>query len=436
MNSGAVAAVSRTGRSRLRRFARRAGFLSSALGVLLSMIVAAALMRLALWDADNVHRGDLGALLVSACQAALALGDRELLQDTLNELAPRLTDLTSAEALNTQGELLAGWQRSGTDGAGKPTKDSFAVLDAGGQVIGALHVTVSSERARKAIDQMWLLLGAIALVCLAGAWAASAVIGKEIDEKGRLEGELAAAERIQTALLPRRLSLPGVDLAASMLTADEVGGDYYDVIGNQHSGWICIGDAMGHGLPAGLTMLMLQSGIATLLRHQPEVEPRQVIQAINRMLYENSQLRLGEPSYATLVVAHCTEDGVLRFAGGHLDPILYRQATARSEVVPLEGPFVGLELDLEDGAIAQTTLSLEPGDLLVFYTDGLTEARNANGEMFGLERLRQTVDAAPTLPLEQLIERVLQECNAFASARRDDITMVALRRQPLGSTET
>src|SRR5215831_15126663 len=100
-------------RRALGKFARRAGFVTAAGGVLLSMVIAGVLMRLALRDADQRYRSDLGALLVSSCQAALALGDRQLLQDTLEELAPRLGELTSAEALDASGTKVAGWKRVG-----------------------------------------------------------------------------------------------------------------------------------------------------------------------------------------------------------------------------------------------------------------------------------------------------------------------------------
>jgi serine phosphatase RsbU (regulator of sigma subunit) len=422
-------AQTRGARGRLRRFARRAGFISSAAGVLLSMIVAALLMRLALWESDRVHRSDLGALLVSSCQAALALGDRELLQDTLNELAPRLTDLSSAEARDGQGVQQAEWHRDSKLRADGSATDSFNVLDAAGRIIGSVALTVSGERARKAVDRMWLLLGSIALACLGVAWATSAVLGKEIDEKGRLEGELAAAERIQTSLLPSSARLPGFDLAARMVPADEVGGDYYDVIPDDQGGWICIGDAMGHGLPAGLTMLMLQSGISTLIRHQPCAQPREIIQAINRVIYENSRIRLEEGTYATLLATRYSKDGVVLFAGGHPDPILRRLAAPCSELLATEGPFVGLEPELEADAITQASVRLEPGDLLVFYTDGLTEARNQTGEMFGPERLLQAIDAAANLSLPELIDSVLAECRAFNVLGRDDMTLLAVRRQ-------
>jgi serine phosphatase RsbU (regulator of sigma subunit) len=423
----------RGARGTLRKVARRAGFVTAAVGVLLSMVVAAVLMRLALLDAADSHRHDLGSLLVSSCQAALALGDHELLQETLDELAPRLPDLTSAEAVDAHGNRQAAWSRAKEVDSGRDLPESFAVPGPSGQQIGTVRVRVSSERAQAAVIRMWLLLGCIALVSLVVSWVVSAALGKEIDEKGRLEGELSAAERIQTSLLPRQASLVGAEIAARMLPADEVGGDYYDVIPCDGGGWVCVGDAEGHGLRAGLTMLMLQSGIGALLRHTPTLQPREVIQAINRVIYENGQSRLGELRYATLLAIHYQDDGLVRFSGGHVDPIVCRSKAAGCEFLSGDGPFVGLEQELEESAVPQRELRLEEGDLLVLYTDGITEARSASGEMFGPERLSRAIEAARHLPVRELIDKLFADCQAFSSKLEDDMTVIALRRRSLGN---
>jgi serine phosphatase RsbU (regulator of sigma subunit) len=423
----------RDARGTLRKVARRAGFVTAAVGVLLSMVVAGVLMRLALLDAADNHRHDLGSLLVSSCQAALALGDNELLQETLDELAPHLVDLSSAEAIDAHGNRQAVWRRADkSDSKGDPP-ESFAVTGPSGQRIGTVRVRVSTARAQAAVIRMWFLLGCIALVSLVVSWAVSAALGKEIDEKGRLEGELAAAERIQTSLLPRQASLVGAEIAARMLPADEVGGDYYDVIPCKGGAWVCVGDAEGHGLRAGLTMLMLQSGIGALLRHTPNVQPREVIQAINRVIYENGQGRLGELRYATLLAMHYQDDGLVRFSGGHVDPIVCRTKASICEFLSGDGPFVGLEQELEESAVPQRELRLEEGDLLVLYTDGVTEARSDSGEMFGAERLSRGIEASRHLPLDELIDKLFAECQAFSSKPGDDMTVIALRRRSHGS---
>jgi serine phosphatase RsbU (regulator of sigma subunit) len=423
-----MSSPSRTDVSRrnLRKFAQRTGFVTSASAVLLAMIVAALLMRHALGEAAEAHRRDLGALLVSSCQAALALGDHALLQDTLDELSPRLADLIDVDANDTSGARLAGWRRQ-TEAGAKAVPYSAVVLDAAGVPIGALRFTVSEERARVAVRKVWLLLGAIAAASLAVAWTASSFLSKEIDEKSRLEGELDVAVRIQTSLLPKRLDLRGAELAAGMIPADEVGGDYYDVIPTEDGGWICLGDVVGHGLPAGLTMLMLQSGLGTFLRHTPGAQPREAIRAINRVVHENNQERLNESRYATLLTLRYRSDGSIRFGGGHLDLILCRHGADRSELVPAPGPFVGFEPELDDAAIDETELHLYEGDLLVLYTDGLTESRDPRGKMLGPDGLRELVEQRRSKPVQEVVEGVLNAVRQFSPQQRDDMTILALR---------
>lgn len=420
---------------RLRKFAQRTGFVTSASAVLLAMVIAAFLMRHALEEAAEAHRHDLGSLLVSSCQAALALDDRALLQDTLDEISPRLVDLVDVDAQDTSGAMLASWRRQSAP-ASRAVPYSVVVRDAHGAPIGALLLTVSEERARIAVRKVWTLLGAIAVASLAVAWAASSFLGKEIDEKSRLEGELDVAERIQTSLLPKRLTLAGAEVAASMIPADEVGGDYYDVIPTDDGGWICLGDVVGHGLPAGLTMLMLQSGLGTFLRHLPNAAPNEVIRAINRVVHENTSQRLGESRYATLLAIRYWKDGLIRFGGGHLDLIVCRRDAARSELVPAPGPFVGFEPELDGAAIEETELRLGDGDLLVIYTDGLTEARDAGGKMLGPERLRELVEEQCGKPVQEVVGGVLDAVRRFTVKQQDDMTILALRYRAERSLET
>lgn len=400
------------------------------------MVVAALSMRHALEDAAGAHRQDLGALMLSSCQAALALGDHTLLQDTLDELSPRLADLIEVDAQNTSGATLASWHRESNWGPTTGVPYAVVVRDAQGVPIGTVRLSISEERARDAVRRIWLILGAIAAASLAVAWAASSFLGKEIDEKSRLEGELDVAERIQTSLLPKNPVLVGAEVAACMIAADEVGGDYYDVISTEDGGWICIGDVVGHGLPAGLTMLMLQSGLGTFLRHSPRARPKEAIRAINRLVYDNTRERLGDARYASLLALRYRRDGSIQFGGGHLDLILCRRGAARSELLPAPGPFVGFEPELDDASIDETELRLGDGDLLVLYTDGLTESRDPSGKMLGPERLCEWVDERRSKPVEELVSGIVNAVRQFSREQRDDMTILALRYRAANPLET
>jgi serine phosphatase RsbU (regulator of sigma subunit) len=411
------------------QFGRRGGVVSAAIGVVLTMITAAALARVALREAAERNRDDVSALLSSSCQASVALGDAALTKETVDELSPPLADLLSVRVVDAAGQELAAWQRRGAaQTAGLRGRASIPGRSPG-SVVGTVEVTLSTARMDAAVVRTWSLLGAIALISFGMSALAALVIGREMDEKSRLQGELDAAAQLQTGLLPKQVTIAGLEIATRMLPAAEVGGDYHDLIPAAEGGWLAIGDVVGHGLPAGLVMLMVQSGIGTLVRESPKTSPALVIKAVNQLVFENTEARMGELRYATLTVCRYETDGSVAFAGGHLDPLVVRAATGAVDVLPVPGPFVGLERDIEESAIATTRLQLEPGDTVVLYTDGITEARNATGALFGLERLRATLAGAARLSVEQIADAVFKAARAHAPVFDDDASLVVFRHQ-------
>jgi len=110
---------------------------------------------------------------------------------------------------------------------------------------------------------------------------------RQLADKERLARELEIAVRIQTSILPRDVTVPGLEIAAAMNTATEVGGDYYDVVPVDDGCWIGIGDVSGHGLTSGLIMLMIQSAMAGLGRQAPNAAPRQILSLINALTFSN-----------------------------------------------------------------------------------------------------------------------------------------------------
>ena len=132
---------------------------------------------------------------------------------------------------------------------------------------------------------------------------------RQIAERQRLEKEMGIAARIQTSILPGDVSVAGLEVAASMQTATEVGGDYYDVVAVEDGCWIGIGDVAGHGLPTGVVMLMMQSGFGALARKLPDAAPRELLLAFNAMLVDNVRNRLGQHEHATLTLIRYRADG-------------------------------------------------------------------------------------------------------------------------------
>lgn len=249
---------------------------------------------------------------------------------------------------------------------------------------------------------------------------------REKSEKQRLEQELAIAARIQTSILPRDLHVPGLEIAATMLPATEVGGDYYDVLPTPHGCWIGIGDVAGHGLRPGLVMMMLQSIVSALVRSNPEAAPRDVLRVVNAVLYENVRERLGQDEHATLSLIHYRESGELFFAGAHEDMLVLRADSGQVEAVPTLGTWVGATKDIDE-ATQDTRYCLRDGDVLLLYTDGVIEATNKAGGHFGLERLMRELARAGAEPAQLIRDRLCAAVTEFMDEQRDDIALLVAR---------
>ena len=251
---------------------------------------------------------------------------------------------------------------------------------------------------------------------------------RQVAERQRLEKEMEIAARIQTSILPRDVSVAGLEIAAAMHAATEVGGDYYDVVPVDDGCWLGIGDVAGHGLGTGLVMLMMQSGIGALARKMPDAAPRDLLLALNTMLVENVRERLGQHEHATLTLIRYRRDGSLTFAGAHEEMLVRRATTGRCERIETPGAWVGAKRDITAGTV-DSTARLHPGDLLVLFTDGLTEAASdeAGGARFGIDRLIALVDEHGASPPAVVRDAILAAVSAFSARRDDDVTLLVAR---------
>ena len=242
------------------------------------------------------------------------------------------------------------------------------------------------------------------------------------------EGELAIARKIQTSILPKRIEVRGLEIAASMVTASEVGGDYYDVLPTEDGGcWVGIGDVSGHGLDAGLMMLMIQSGLGALMRRDADASPASLVCDLNRMLHDNVRVRLGRDDFASLTLVRFHPDGRFVFAGAHEDILVWRASSGRVEQIPTLGTWVGAVADVERDMENQEG-RLGDGDVMLLYTDGITEAQDAGGTQFGIERFTALLESMHAEPATAICARVFAESAAWSPARVDDQTLVVLRR--------
>lgn len=250
---------------------------------------------------------------------------------------------------------------------------------------------------------------------------------REREERKRLAQDLELAARLQASVLPHDVQVHGLQIAARMLPVSEVGGDCYDVIPCEGGAWLCIGDVAGHGLGPGLVMMMLQSSVAALLRASPRAAPSDVLSLVNAVMFDNVKQRLGQDEHATLLLMRYRSDGSLVFAGAHEEPIVYRARGGFCERLATPGLWIAVKPDVS-GEMPENETRLVRGDVLLLYTDGAVEARNAKGEQYGVARLCAELEHMHAEPVDRIRDHLLQSLARWMDKPRDDITLVVARQ--------
>jgi sigma-B regulation protein RsbU (phosphoserine phosphatase) len=244
-------------------------------------------------------------------------------------------------------------------------------------------------------------------------------------ERERLRSELEIAREVQRQLFPKTaLSLPAFNLTGVCHPAQVVSGDYYDFVRLEHSAMaMAIGDVAGKGISAALLMASMQAAMRSQLGGPGPVSTAQVVASLNRQVY----LSTSPEKYATFYFAvYNTETGVLTYTNaGHLPPILVRGGEARRLEVTgtVVGAFPGAQYE-------ERQIELVCGDLLLAFTDGLTEPENAYGEMFGEERLIEILIKHQKAEPQEIFERTMEAVREWTGTPglQDDMTMLIARR--------
>lgn len=239
-----------------------------------------------------------------------------------------------------------------------------------------------------------------------------------------MKEELRLASRIQSDLLPKEPPrIPGYDIAGRSIPAQMVGGDYFDFIGMEGGRTaLCLGDVSGKGLPASLLMANVQA----TLRGQTLLSPsaRECIQRANRLLYQStSSEKFVTLFYSILDPARHT----LCFSNaGHENPFLLSE---QREPVRLSEGGVVLSI-MEDFPFEEKTIPLAPGDIMVVFSDGITEAINPNQELFGEGRLAELLQQHRGESAAEIIESIVRgvKQHAAAAPQMDDMTIIVVKR--------
>lgn len=284
--------------------------------------------------------------------------------------------------------------------------------------IGTLHLYTAEQRHFDA-DQVQVLRS---LANQAAVAIENAQLYQQSIEKRKLDRELRWAGRIQEQLLPERPpTVTGFDIAAQSIPCSEVGGDFYDFIRikNDRVAFV-IADVAGKGVPAALLMASARAALRAHL--ESTTEPRQLMRRLNKNLCHDSRsgqfvsLFCGVLDPARRVVSYTN--------AGHNPPLVIRGGRAE----PLEKGGMVLGADLGED-YEQADVPLRRGDLLVFYTDGVTEALNPQGEIFGLKRLLHLLRRVGDAGADEIVKRIFAAVREFAAGapQSDDISLIVLR---------
>jgi phosphoserine phosphatase RsbU/P len=242
-------------------------------------------------------------------------------------------------------------------------------------------------------------------------------------EKGRMEKELQMAREIQQGLMPRVMpSVPGYEISPLWEAARETAGDFYDAFGlGEDRFGVVIADVSDKGAGAALFMAVAR----TMIRSNAHVglSPMETIGRTNDLILEDAKAGM----FVTIYHSHFYADGrSVHVNAGHNPPLLYRQSTRTLEYLPRGGRAVGW---FPDNPLRELHIDLSPGDVIIYYTDGITEAENPQRAAYGEARLEKIIEANATSSAEDILGAIVNDVEAFCAGAPpfDDMTLVVVR---------
>jgi sigma-B regulation protein RsbU (phosphoserine phosphatase) len=267
-------------------------------------------------------------------------------------------------------------------------------------------------------------------ICEQSAFALyNEVVYLEANQKKRLDHDLEIARDIQSILLPSDPPpLPGYQISGLNIPARQVSGDYFDylVVDENRTGVACA-DVSGKGVPASLIMAMCRSVIRS--QAPGKESPAEVLQRVNRQLYPDIKEDMFISMVYLILDAHSNVARLSR--AGHDPPYVYRAATGKVESLNPKGMALGIDSgEVFDRVCGDFEFTLEPGDFVLLYTDGATEALDAEGDEFGAERLVSSLKTGAAGSAADVIRQITDDIKTFVAGhpQHDDITLIAIHK--------
>ncbi len=298
----------------------------------------------------------------------------------------------------------------------------WAPLVVKGQVVGQMGVL-----GLKGVCEQARLEASIALIAhLLELQLESEKMTAERIAQAKLRAELDLTASIQLQLLPKKLpAIAGLDIHAHSRPAEQVGGDFYTFTTHSTGHLVLtIGDVSGKGLPAALLMTMTRTVLHGVARFIPLLHPKAVLSRVNEDLYED----LTEVGMFVTMFASCYDPATreLTYANAGHSPVIYCPVDGHAHILKADGPAIGvLPLTQSENMV----LSFGTGDILVLASDGLNEAHNSSGELFGFERLRTLIEELRHRSAKEIAETLFERITCFATGcdQFDDQTLIVVK---------
>ena len=256
----------------------------------------------------------------------------------------------------------------------------------------------------------------------------NALMLQEVIEKERMEEELSIAKDLQVSMLPAACpEIEGIDMAAYSMAAKEVGGDFYDFIGmGSHRAGLVIGDVTGKSVSGALVMSASRSIFRMLSEENLSVSD--IMIRANRRTKKD--IKSGMFVALLYAVLDAKESRISMCSAGQTQPVYYSARKGSAVLLETKGDTFPLGI-LEEVDYQETTIDFQPGDRIVFYTDGIVEAMNGEKELFGFDRLLRVVQDSASADAKAMLEKILEDVDAFAgdTAQHDDLTVIVVGSQ-------
>jgi serine phosphatase RsbU (regulator of sigma subunit) len=251
-------------------------------------------------------------------------------------------------------------------------------------------------------------------------------VSAEIKEGKRVSGELEMAGQLQHELLPTKApKVKGLDIIVKNRSAEELGGDNFDIITKDNNTYFYLGDVTGHGVPAAIIMTMVNTLINTFVEiYQTAYD---VVVQTNRRL----KTRIRSTFFMSMIMLRWdSAASKMSYVGcGHEYLVIYRANKGVCESTVTGGIALGMIAD-NSKIVKEIDIQMEKGDLIMLYTDGLTEAKNMEGEQYGLERFKKAIETfAPQYEPEGVVYHVAKDFSKFVEehVQEDDVTVIAIK---------